>query len=873
MKKKILLPIIFLALGALVGCGGKGGSESTPDSTTSESEAEYTLAITNKAALQAEWHVREANRALELAIEPEVNIPQLIADEEILITSSNPTVVSAFGLYLSAVGEGTATITVSFEGLTDTVELEVLGEKGEPEVVTGLTLAEVFEDGRDDEAVLYELDNLVITNWQSGKSDPTKYGNFMVSDDEGTTEILVYGATADTDAFAWTGDGYSFTNPQNFLTNDVTKNIGLGYTLSMRVAKLHYNDTPELEGIVLAAEAPAAVPAESISLDLTAAYVRVNSTLTLKATQLPAGAADPVTWISSDTTVATVADGVVTGVKAGTATITAKVSDSITATSTITVEDLETEPTVVLNPVVGTSYKLGIKHLGLYAKQGTDWYYATGAMSGYYADTSAIHTAGADFTIEEATGGYHLACTVGTEKTYVNLVADGTYTNIKYETAASSVYTVNAAGELVTKIGEEDYVIGTSSSSTYNTLSPRKASQSSYVATLLDVSALGSQEPETTPEPAAITVTKIAEALTAAEMTQSYKISGVTVESWRNNGADGTKYGNFNITDGETTILVYGATASAEGFDWDEVTGVYTKFNNPQDFLTNDLTKTIVIGSKLDLTFIVTSYNGTKQLNAIVTAVDNSSVGGGEEPEEPVGPVEVTIAEALAAADNTEVIVRGIVKSIGTAWSEDYGNISVTIIDENLDELYIFRMNTKVAVGDDITVTGKMTTYVPQGQTVGTRQIAQGSTAVIHSSGNEIPAPVAGENEVIFDLTTQGYTNGAEFTTLSSEGTPVVTLAGAKGSNSNTPKFYTTGNAVRFYGGNTLTVSIESGYNLVGIELKFASGEGTNAITANVGTFTTDTWAGEAAEVVLSVGGTSGHRRVASVTVTFAAVA
>lgn len=868
MKKKILLPIIFLALGALVGCGGRGGSESTPDSTTSESEAEYTLAITNKAALQAEWHVREANRALELAIEPEVNIPQLIADEEILITSSDPTVVSAFGLYLSAVGEGTATITVSFEGLTDTVELEILGEKGEPEVVKGLTLAEVFEDGRDDEAVLYELNNLVITNWQSGKSDPTKYGNFMVSDDEGTTEILVYGATANTDAFAWTGDGYSFTNPQNFQTNDATKNIGLGYTLSMRVAKLHYNDTPELEGIVLAAEAPAAVPAESISLDLTAAYVRVNSTLTLKATQLPAGAADPVTWISSDTTVATVADGVVTGVKAGTATITAKVSDSITATSTITVEDLETEPTVVLNPVVGTSYKLGIKHLGLYAKQGTDWYYATGAMSGYYADTSAIHTAGADFTIEEATGGYHLACTVGTEKTYVNLVSDGTYTNIKYETAASSVYTVNATGELVTKIGEEDYVIGTSSSSLYNTLSPRKASASSYVATLLDVSALGSQEPETTPEPAAITVTKIAEALTAAEMTQSYKISGVTVESWRNNGTDGTKYGNFNITDGETTILVYGATASAEGFDWDEVTGVYTKFNNPQDFLTNDLTKTIVIGSKLDLTFIVTSYNGTKQLNAIVTAVDNSSVGGGEEPEEPVGPVEVTIAEALAAADNTQVIVRGIVKNIGTAWSDEHGNISVTIIDGNFDELYIFRMNTKVAVGDDITVTGTMTTYY------GSRQIAQGSTAVINSSGNEIPAPVAGENEVIFDLAAQGYGNETEFTTLSSEGTPVVTLAGAKGSNTgNAPKFYTSGNAVRFYSGNTLTVSVESGYNIVDITIKFGSGDKTNAITSDVGTFTTDTWTGEANSVVLTVDGTSGHRRVASVTVTFAAIA
>ena len=104
------------------------------------------------------------------------------------------------------------------------------------------------------------------------------------------------------------------------------------------------------------------------------------------------------------------------------------------------------------------------------------------------------------------------------------------------------------------------------------------------------------------------------------------------------------------------------------------------------------------------------------------------------EPEIPTEPVECTIAEALAAADDTPVIVRGIVKSADT-WNTQYSNMSVTIIDENLDELYIFRLGTQVAVGDDITVTGKMDTYN------NARQIAQGATAVINSTNNEIPAP------------------------------------------------------------------------------------------------------------------------------------
>lgn len=83
---------------------------------------------------------------------------------------------------------------------------------------------------------------------------------------------------------------------------------------------------------------PTAVPVSSVALDKKEASVLVGDTLTLMATVLPTYALDKsVTWLSSDTSVATVKDGVVSGVKAGTVTITAKAGEK-TATCMVTVK-------------------------------------------------------------------------------------------------------------------------------------------------------------------------------------------------------------------------------------------------------------------------------------------------------------------------------------------------------------------------------------------------------------------------------------------------------------------------------------------------------------------------------------------------------
>ncbi len=76
-----------------------------------------------------------------------------------------------------------------------------------------------------------------------------------------------------------------------------------------------------------------------IALNKTTASVKKGATVTLTVTGTPAGAALPtIEWTTSDAAIATVENGVVTGVKAGNATITAKAGD-FTATCEVTVTE------------------------------------------------------------------------------------------------------------------------------------------------------------------------------------------------------------------------------------------------------------------------------------------------------------------------------------------------------------------------------------------------------------------------------------------------------------------------------------------------------------------------------------------------------
>lgn len=84
------------------------------------------------------------------------------------------------------------------------------------------------------------------------------------------------------------------------------------------------------------------VPATDISLDRSELAMHADEKETLVATVLPENATDEVVWTTSDAKVATVADGVVTAVGGGTATVTAQ-AGSYSAQCEVTVTDHEFE--------------------------------------------------------------------------------------------------------------------------------------------------------------------------------------------------------------------------------------------------------------------------------------------------------------------------------------------------------------------------------------------------------------------------------------------------------------------------------------------------------------------------------------------------
>ena len=112
----------------------------------------------------------------------------------------------------------------------------------------------------------------------------------------------------------------------------------------------------------------------------------------------------------------------------------------------------------------------------------------------------------------------------------------------------------------------------------------------------------------------------------------------------------------------------------------------------------------------------------------------------------------------------------------------------------------------------------------------------------------------------------QGYANAEAVESIDFGGGITATLN--KGSNSNGPKYYNTGTALRLYGGNSMTITAE-GVTMTEIAFTFASGEGTNAITVDTGEFASGAWQGSTSSVTFTIDGTTGHRRIASISITY----
>ena len=145
-------------------------------------------------------------------------------------------------------------------------------------------------------------------------------------------------------------------------------------------------------------------------------------------------------------------------------------------------------------------------------------------------------------------------------------------------------------------------------------------------------------------------------------------------------------------------------------------------------------------------------------------------------------------------------------------------------------------------------------------------------TVYYEDNGSTIIDPNA--KEATFNFSEMGYNNKDEVSKCQSG---IVTLDLAAGSNSNPPKYYTTGTGVRLYGGNTLTVSVPNGYYLTEISFTTDSSKGSSFnddTTATAGSFSGLSWtaSGQNNTVTITNGGSSDHVRIQTITVKYAEI-
>ena len=349
-----------------------------------------------------------------------------------------------------------------------------------------------------------------------------------------------------------------------------------------------------------------------------------------------------------------------------------------------------------------------------------------------------------------------------------------------------------------------------------------------------------------------------------AYTTQQYIVEGTIAEILD------SYHGNMTITDGENNFSIYGL--------------------NKEDVRYGNLTEKPALHDTVKLQGIIGNYNGNPQMKdaELLEFTKNESA------------VITDIASALTAKDGTSVVLTGEVVKIDQSYNETYGNISVTIEDENSDKILAYRLVGNVNLHDNITVIGTMDTDDYNNRRIAEKctfvkngsenhryvnaTCTQPETCTIcgHTVGTELghtepddqgKCERCGGNIAELELTKtvtfipkdKGHSN-AEVVTTYTDGTIIVTFD--KGTNSNDPKYYDTGEAIRIYGGSTFTVANSAGI-IKQISLSFASGEGSNTITSDQGEYSEGEWTGSSNSVTFTIDGTSGHRRIYSIEITY----
>ena len=249
--------------------------------------------------------------------------------------SSNATsvaTVNSTGL-VTAQGTGTATITASINGLTAICSVtvgELNNDYGTQENPLSITDAKEIIDinGTSESAQPLYVKGIVSSN----SAFNTQYNNYdyvwLQSEDGKTAKAFELYRTKLSSSV--TG---SYSSANSLVGYEVVAyGYGKIYGTTYELCQVS-NNTPKYPEI-LSVELPEAT---AITLNKSTAEIDAGGSITLTASLVPSNASSTIVWESSDEDVATVSNGTVRGVSAGTAVITATVSEDIQAECVVTV--------------------------------------------------------------------------------------------------------------------------------------------------------------------------------------------------------------------------------------------------------------------------------------------------------------------------------------------------------------------------------------------------------------------------------------------------------------------------------------------------------------------------------------------------------
>ncbi len=374
------------------------------------------------------------------------------------------------------------------------------------------------------------------------------------------------------------------------------------------------------------------------------------------------------------------------------------------------------------------------------------------------------------------------------------------------------------------------------------------------------------------------------------ESTADLTVGDTYILAYENNamGAQTSKY-RYSVANGITvdgdvaTIastdvcpfnLVEGTTAGSYAFEFTDPAGNFylscTKVDNGSIASSSDLAETCDMNISVDagvatIVFVKNSNGGSCKLqyNTGSPRFTNYKTGtqkdctlykkqSGDVPVTPVDP------DLAFEKEEVSVVVGGTVDA--PAFTPSNLSLTYTTADASVATVDADGVVTGVAVGET-TITAK---------SAATDRYLEG-TASFKVVVTE--APVVGDgDDVTFNFSEMGYANAAEVAEVENE---PVKVTFDKGSNNNTPKYYTSGTSIRMYGGNTMTVSVPDGYYIS--KIVFTTGTGDYAFnsesSASSGTFSVsdNTWTAdeEVNSVTITQGGSKGHVRIVSMTVTY----